>query len=79
MDYYIYRNWVAEKKAVIHRSECGMCNNGKGCHENALGNKNGEWSKRLKSFKDAENDAKKSYNRKRLKLKYCKICKPQIS
>lgn len=79
MAYYIYRNWVAEKKARIHKAECGHCKNGKGCHENPRGNKNGEWSKRFKSFKDAENDAKKLYKGKRLKLKYCSRCKPQIS
>ncbi len=79
MGYYVYRNWVAERKARIHKAECGHCKNGKGCHVNPRGNKNGEWSKRFKSFEDAENDARKLYKGKHLKLKYCKICKPQIS
>jgi hypothetical protein len=43
MSYYIYENWTAAKKAVIHDGSCRHCNNGKGCHENPLGNKNGKW------------------------------------
>lgn len=61
MPYYIYRNWVAEKKSVIHKAACGYCNYGKGCHRNPLGNKNGEWSGRFEKLEDAKNDASKSY------------------
>ena len=43
MDYYFYENWTAEKKAVIHVGSCGNCKDGKGCHENPLGNLNGQW------------------------------------
>jgi len=32
MDYWIYENWTAEQKAVIHRSNCSFCNAGRGVH-----------------------------------------------
>lgn len=78
MAYYIYRNWVAEKKAVIHKAECGYCNGGKGCHENPLGNINGEWSDSFKTFLDAKNDARKPYQGRHLKVKTCGNCKPHL-
>jgi len=43
MSLYIYENWTAENKVVIHRGICKNCNDGKGCHPNPLGNKNGKW------------------------------------
>ena len=43
MSYYVYENWRAENKAVIHTGFCGNCNNGRGCHENPLGDRNGRW------------------------------------
>jgi hypothetical protein len=43
MNYWVYENWTAEHKAVIHRSDCGNCNDGHGCHPNPLGNRNGKW------------------------------------
>jgi len=43
MSYWVYENWTAESKAVIHKGSCSYCNNGSGCHANPLGNKNGEW------------------------------------
>ncbi|MCK9583235.1 MAG: hypothetical protein M0Q46_06465 [Endomicrobiales bacterium] len=57
MSYYIYENWVAEKKAVIHKGSCGYCKEGNGCHANPLGNKNGQWSGPYSSFKIAQNKA----------------------
>jgi len=43
MTYYVYENWTAEHKAVIHRATCGNCNEGRGCHKNVLGERNGRW------------------------------------
>lgn len=43
MRFWVYENWTAEQKAVVHRGTCGNCNDGKGCHPNKLGNKNGKW------------------------------------
>ena len=78
MSYFIYRNWVAEKKAVIHKGVCGMCKNGRGCHTNPLGNKNGEWSKEFKTFSDAKKEASVTYQGRRLKVRFCAKCKPDI-
>jgi hypothetical protein len=54
MTYYIYENWTAENKAVIHKGSCGNCNEGKGCHKNTLRNKNGKGSRPFKSIEEAE-------------------------
>ena len=54
MSYYVYENWIAEKKAVIHKGSCGNCKDGMGCHENPLGNKNGKWSSPFKSIEEAQ-------------------------
>ena len=43
MSYYVYENWTAEHKAVIHRGSCGNCNEGRGCHKNPLCGRNGRW------------------------------------
>lgn len=43
MTYYIYENWTAENKSVIHHGDCGNCKNGQGCHKNTLGERNGRW------------------------------------
>lgn len=43
MNYWVYENWTAEKKAVIHVGSCAFCNDGKGTGRNLLGNKNGKW------------------------------------
>ncbi|HEC93260.1 MAG TPA: hypothetical protein ENI51_09755 [Candidatus Atribacteria bacterium] len=78
MTFYIYRNWVAEKKAVIHRAECGSCNNGKGCHENPLGDKNGKWFGPFETFEDAKKDANKPYKSIYLEVRFCGKCNPEL-
>ena len=42
MDYRIYENWRAEQKAVIHRSNCSFCNDGRGVHPGSS-DRNGQW------------------------------------
>ncbi len=75
MKYYIYRNWVAEKKAVIHRADCGYCNDGKGCHFNPLGDRNGKWFGPFNKLIDAAREASKKYKTLTLKSKKCRCCK----
>ena len=58
MAYYIYENWVAESKAVIHHASCGYCNDGLGCHDNILGNKNGKWHGPFSTSDEAAENAK---------------------
>ena len=54
MSFYVYENWTAEQKAVIHRGSCGNCKEGEGCHENPLGNRNGRWHGPFESLEAAE-------------------------
>ncbi|TRZ78006.1 MAG: hypothetical protein D4R93_00875 [Deltaproteobacteria bacterium] len=56
--YYIYENWTAENKAVIHKGSCGFCNDGTGCHLNPLGPKNGKWHGPFKTLQEAETAAR---------------------
>jgi hypothetical protein len=43
MNYWVYENWVAESKAVIHAGECALCNDGAGTGRNTQGTLNGKW------------------------------------
>ena len=58
MSFYVYENWTAENKAVIHRSSCGACNEGRGCHKNPLGKNNGKWHRAFDSVEEARTFAK---------------------
>lgn len=58
MDYWVYENWTAENKAVIHRASCGHCKDGKGCHPKPLGNKNGQWLGPRNSLAAARKEAR---------------------
>lgn len=44
MEYWVYENWRAEHKAIVHAETCGFCNHGRGTnkpkpHDDA----NGRW------------------------------------
>jgi len=69
MDYYVYENWTAEKKAVIHKGLCGNCNDGKGCHPNPLGNRNGKWHGPFNTLEEAESAARGT--RRRIRRHRC--------
>lgn len=58
MSFWIYENWTAEDKAVIHVGTCSYCNNGKGVHRNPMGNKNGRWLGPFDTLSAAEQAAK---------------------
>jgi hypothetical protein len=60
MIYYVYENWTAGNKAVIHKGLCGNYKEGKGCHKNPLKNKNGKWSPPFKSMEEAERFARET-------------------
>lgn len=55
--YYVYENWTAENKAVIHRGSCGNCQDGRGCHPHIKGDKNGRWLGPYGNLRDAEDAA----------------------
>lgn len=43
MAFWVYQNWTAEKKAIIHHESCGFCNAGKGIHSKKEDKRNGTW------------------------------------
>ena len=57
MSYYVYENWTAENKAMIHKNTCGFCKDGRGCHKNPLGNRNGRWHGPFDSLEEAKRTA----------------------
>lgn len=69
--YYIYENWVAEKKAKIHKASCGFCNNGSGAHKNIHGDRNGKWYGPFSSYPKAHEFA---VNLKDRKVSNCGSC-----
>jgi len=54
MKYYVYENWRAESKAVIHRGSCGNCQEGKGCHKTVRGDSNGRWWGPYATYQEAK-------------------------
>ena len=69
--YYVYENWRAEKKAVIHYGHCGSCNYGKGIHPKA-GTRNGRWYGPCETYDEAYLVAKQT----KKVVRNCKICAP---
>ena len=41
MHYRVYKNWTHER-AIVHRADCGYCNDGRGIHTDAS-RRNGRW------------------------------------
>lgn len=75
MAYYVYENWTAKDRAVIHSGECNHCNNGKGCHENPARNQHGKWhgtDNPFRTYKDAKTFAE-SLGRKIVKDRCVKL------
>ena len=60
MSYFVYENWTAEHKAVIHAGDCGYCNHGQGCHPNPLGIRNGKWHGPFDALARAKSAASKT-------------------
>ncbi len=69
--YFVYENWTAEDKAVIHFGDCASCNYGKGVHENKS-TRNGRWHGPFTSFSSAEKAARDTGRTFRV----CKKCAP---
>jgi hypothetical protein len=60
MTYWVYENWVAESKAVIHESTCRFCNDGSGTGRNLRGERNGKWHGAFGSLDEAEAAARQT-------------------
>ena len=58
MAFWVYENWLAEKKAVVHIGTCGNCNDRQGCHQNRLCEKNGRWHGPFPTLAAADKAAK---------------------
>lgn len=71
--YFVYENWRADDKAVVHKGDCSFCNNGQGTGRNTEGDNNGRLHRGFKTEQDAYIYAK-SLNRKTTK-KCAKCCK----
>jgi hypothetical protein len=54
MRYWVYENWTAEKKAVVHAAGCGNCKDGRGCHQIVRGSRNGRWLGPFNTLVDAQ-------------------------
>lgn len=67
--YFVYENWTAEEKAVIHFGDCSHCNYGKGIHGDS-GNRNGRWHGPFATFAIAEKAAKDTGR----PIRICRIC-----
>ncbi len=73
MSFYVYENWVAAKKAVIHKGTCSFCNNGEGTGRNMLGEENGRWHGAFDNYETAKIFAQSLRDRI---FKNCSFCKP---
>ncbi len=70
MEFYVYENWT-QKKAVIHRGNCGYCQFGKGKNPTDSG-KHGRWLGGFETFDEA---ATASHNTGQPHRR-CKVCDP---
>jgi hypothetical protein len=71
--YWIYENWTADKKAVIHRAGCGHCNDGRGVGTNKLGDRNGRWHGPYRDYEQARAAAVALPDRG---VRDCRLCGP---
>lgn len=69
--YWVYENWI-RNKAIVHRGECGSCNQGSGIH-GARTTKSSTWHGPFESSSLALAQAK-LYKRER--TEGCKHCVP---
>lgn len=71
MTFYVYENWRADDKAVVHRADCSFCNSGKGTVRGTLGDVNGKWHGPFESEEKALRYAESLH---REKTGCCGIC-----
>lgn len=71
MNYWIYENWTAEHKAVLHVASCPFCNEGRGVHPGS-GNRNGRWHGPYSTVESAAQAAERTGR----PVRRCGHCKP---
>jgi len=69
--FYIYENWTAADKSIIHLGKCSSCKFGMGTGKNVLGDKNGKWHGPFDTLSETEIYAK---NLNREVTRKCKKC-----
>jgi len=57
MTFYVYENWRAENKVVIHRADCPRCNYGQGTKKTKPSGKNDAWHGPFATYREAESKA----------------------
>lgn len=75
MAFYIYENWVASDKAIIHYGTCQFCNHGEGTGRGTLGDKNGRWWGPFVTYEEAD---KKAHTLNRKLVRPCHHCCKKI-
>lgn len=73
MNFWIYENWRAANKTVIHKATCVFCKNGQGFRKENNTEQNGKWHGPFSTLDEAKIGAKK-LNRKENLL--CEVCNP---
>lgn len=71
MNFWIYENWQAANKTVIHKATCIYCNNGQGTGKEINKGQNGKWIGPFTSFNDAKLGAAKLKRKENL---LCNVC-----
>ena len=71
MSYYIYENWQAADKAMVHMGNCSYCNYGQGHNRTIHGDKNGIWHG---PFTDHDSALLQAKSLNRIETRNCKVC-----
>lgn len=69
--YFVYENWAAEDKAVIHFGSCSFCNQGKGIYPDSS-TRNGRWLGPFTTYVSAKKAAEETGK----PVRSCKKCAP---
>lgn len=61
LEYWVYENWTAEHKAVVHAGPCGFCKHGAGTDKRKpRGDANGTWHGPYPTVATADNAARET-------------------
>ncbi len=69
--YYVYENWQASDKAIVHKASCPYCNNGKGTSRGTEGTAHGKWHGSFKGEDEAYTFAQSLQRDITAKCKHC--------
>lgn len=73
--YWVYYNWRAERgeKAIVHRGDCGNCNNGQGKMGRGSSTPNGRW---LGPFNTRQDEYRTAQNTGAARVDGGRCCSP---